>query len=161
MCLPDAEHQFALVGTMLEILSVEFLPDGRSVIHTTGGKRFKVLTKHTHSGYNTATVEWLVDDNHDCTVDHSVLVSEVYNHMIQWFANLENKHQTCILQALGRIPDKNDQSIINGFKWLWWLLAALPLNHEAKLIILSMTSVEERLISMKRFLELLLKQQGR
>lgn len=157
MCIPDAEHGFASAGTMLFINDVNFMPDGRSIIHTVGTRRFKVLDRGLRDGYNTAKVAWLEDarDEPDC-ID---LNYEVYAMMVQWFRKLPSDQQTCILKAVGQIPGPQHGTDQNGPSWLWWLLVAMPLNSEAKQIILSMSSVNERLISSKRFLALLLSKQ--
>lgn len=46
---------------MLIIRSVHFLPDGRSVVDTIGGKRFRVLSRGMKDGYSTADIELLED----------------------------------------------------------------------------------------------------
>ena len=53
---------FADYGTMLEIRDVQYFADGRSVIDTVGGRRFKVVSKDTRDGYDTAQVEFFQDD---------------------------------------------------------------------------------------------------
>lgn len=52
---------FADFGTMLEIRDVQFFPDGRSIVDTLGGKRFKVLSRGHRDGYNTAKIEYYDD----------------------------------------------------------------------------------------------------
>lgn len=54
-------YRFADYGCMLEILSLELLPDGRSYVDTVGGSRFKVLKRGQRDGYHTADVEYLED----------------------------------------------------------------------------------------------------
>ena len=56
------KFRFADYGTMLEIRDVQYFADGRSVIDTVGGRRFKVLSRDTKDGYDTATVEFFHDD---------------------------------------------------------------------------------------------------
>lgn len=46
---------------MLFIRSVHFLPDGRSVVDTIGGKRFRVLSRAMRDGYCIADIEYLDD----------------------------------------------------------------------------------------------------
>lgn len=46
---------------MLEIRDVQFFPDGRSLVDTIGGKRFKVVSRARRDGYNTAKVEFIED----------------------------------------------------------------------------------------------------
>ncbi|MEQ2218342.1 hypothetical protein XENOCAPTIV_001867, partial [Xenoophorus captivus] len=53
--------RFADYGCMLIVRSVHFLPDGRSVVDTIGGKRFRVLSRGMKDGYNTADIEHLRD----------------------------------------------------------------------------------------------------
>ncbi|CAB4012930.1 LON peptidase N-terminal domain and RING finger 3-like [Paramuricea clavata] len=154
MCAPDPEQTFATVGTMLHINDVNFLPDGRSVVHTVGSRRFQVLERGLQDGYNTAKVAWLQDECDES--DYTKLNCEVYNMMIQWFEKLPSEQKICIVKAVGRLPDALQGTNENGPSWLWWLLVAMPLNHEAKQIILSMTSITERLNSAKRFLAILL-----
>lgn len=53
--------RFADYGCMLEILTLELLPDGRSYVDTVGGSRFKVLKRSQRDGYHTADIEYLED----------------------------------------------------------------------------------------------------
>lgn len=48
-------------GTMLEIQSVQMLPDGRSMVETVGMQRFRLLEKGNLDGYNVGRVE-MIDD---------------------------------------------------------------------------------------------------
>ena len=54
--------RFSDYGTMLEIRDIQYFEDGRSVVDTIGGKRFKVLSRGVKDGYNTAKVEYLHDE---------------------------------------------------------------------------------------------------
>jgi len=47
-------------GTMLEIQSVQMLPDGRSMVETVGVHRFKLLEKGSLDGYSIGRIERLV-----------------------------------------------------------------------------------------------------
>ena len=47
---------------MLEVRDVQYFPDGRSLVDTVGGRRFKVLSRGVRDGYNTAKVEFLQDN---------------------------------------------------------------------------------------------------
>ncbi len=46
---------------MLQIRSVHFLPDGRSVVDTIGGKRFRVVSRGMRDGYSIANIQYLED----------------------------------------------------------------------------------------------------
>ena len=54
--------RFSDYGTMLEIRDIQYFEDGRSVVDTVGGRRFKVLSRGVKDGYNTAKVEFLHDE---------------------------------------------------------------------------------------------------
>ena len=47
---------------MLEIRDIQYFDDGRSVVDTIGGRRFKVLSRDMKDGYNIAKVEWVQDE---------------------------------------------------------------------------------------------------
>jgi Lon protease-like protein len=44
-------------GTMLEIKGVRMLPDGRSLVHTWGVSRFRILERGTLDGYMVGRIE--------------------------------------------------------------------------------------------------------
>lgn len=155
MCVSDPKLGFSTVGTMLYINDAQFLPDGRSIVHTVGTRRFRVLERSMRDGYNTAKIAWLEDEADG--VEYTALNYDVYRLTTQWLQRLSSEQRSCIVKAVGPLPDVHQSSRENGPSWLWWLLAAMPLNFEAKQIILSMTSVTERLSSTKRFLALLLR----
>lgn len=49
-------------GTLLKIVSLELLPDGRALVETVGLSRFQILTYSMLDGYYTATAVELIDD---------------------------------------------------------------------------------------------------
>ena len=55
-------HSFSDYGTVLYINTVEHTADGRSLITTTGEKRFQVLRRSSCDGYNTAQIRFIVDE---------------------------------------------------------------------------------------------------
>jgi Lon protease-like protein len=54
-------YRFSEYGCMLEIQTYQFTRDGRSIVTTIGGRRFRVLKSGTKDGYNVAKVEWVKD----------------------------------------------------------------------------------------------------
>ncbi len=70
-CLESATPQFGMImapkpgavstqvdyGTMLEIRSVQMLPDGRSMVETWGSFRFRILERGTLDGYMVGRTE--------------------------------------------------------------------------------------------------------
>lgn len=163
MCVSseDPEKGFADYGTMLCVQSVDFLPDGRSVVQSIGGRRFHVISRGMVDGYHTATVEWVQDERVDDVdeLKHLIELNRVgYLTLQTWFSQLSVGQRQCIANAVGHFPafDENLHLLNDGPEWIWWALAALPLTDKPKLIILSMTSILERLKSVIRFVQLLL-----
>ena len=61
VCVCVCLSSFADYGCILEILSLEVLPDGRSYVDAVGGNRFRVLRRGQRDGYHTSDIEYLED----------------------------------------------------------------------------------------------------
>uniref|UniRef100_UPI00398F0445 LON peptidase N-terminal domain and RING finger protein 2 isoform X2 n=1 Tax=Pristiophorus japonicus TaxID=55135 RepID=UPI00398F0445 len=156
MCIGNELKGFADYGCMLEIRDVKFFPDGRSVVDTIGKCRFKVLRHGQRDGYNTADIEYLEDKKVEGE-EYSELVclsDSIYDQAFTWFNSLKDNMRTQILNHFGPMPEKEPtpQSSQNGPAWCWWLLAVLPLESRAQLAVLSMNSLKDRLIAIRRVL---------
>ncbi|XP_058245723.1 LON peptidase N-terminal domain and ring finger 1, like isoform X2 [Hemibagrus wyckioides] len=156
MCISDAHKGFADFGCMLHIRNVHFLPDGRSVVDTFGGKRFHVITRSMRDGYYIANIEYLQDQRVEGKEELQLqdLYDQVYNHASVWFHSLENRFRNQILQHFGPMPEKemDIQSSPNGPACCWWLLAVLPVDPRYQLSVLSMTTLRERLVKIQHIL---------
>ncbi|XP_029443064.1 LON peptidase N-terminal domain and RING finger protein 1 isoform X2 [Rhinatrema bivittatum] len=157
MCISDPQKIFADYGCMLQIRNVHFLHDGRSIVDTVGGKRFRVLQRLMKDGYCTADIEYLEDikvedeeEMHKLQELHDL----VYSQACSWFQNLRTKFRSQILHHFGSMPEReeNIQVMPNGPAWCWWLLAVLPVDRRYQLSVLSMMSVQERLIKLQHIL---------
>ncbi|KAJ8283134.1 hypothetical protein COCON_G00056530 [Conger conger] len=148
--------RFADFGCMLEVRDVKFFPDGRSVVDTIGVSRFRVLSHGQRDGYNTANIEYLEDRKVDGEELGELLKlhDSVYEQASAWFSCLKENLKSQILSHFGSLPQKDPcpQGSPAGPAWCWWLLAVLPLESRAQLTILSMTSLRERLVAIRRVL---------
>lgn len=157
MCISDPQKGFVDHGCMLQIRSVHFLPDGRSVVDTIGGKRFHVLSRGMRDGYCIANIEYLQDTKVNDEEDLKklqVLHDQVYDQARKWFQNLENRFRNQILQHFGPMPEREAdiQATPNGPACCWWLLAVLPVDPRYQLSVLSMTTLKERLVKIQHIL---------
>uniref|UniRef100_A0A665UUW4 LON peptidase N-terminal domain and ring finger 1, like n=1 Tax=Echeneis naucrates TaxID=173247 RepID=A0A665UUW4_ECHNA len=157
MCINDPQKGFADYGCMLIIRSVHFLPDGRSVVDTIGGKRFRVLSRGMKDGYSTADIEHLEDtrvEDSDELESLQELHDAVYEQARVWFQNLKIRFHNQILQHFGPMPEQEAdiQATPNGPACCWWLLAVLPIDPRYQLSVLSMTSLKERLVKIQHIL---------
>ena len=50
------------MGTVLFISSLEYTPDGRSLVTTLGERRFRVLDRSSLDGYAVAKIQFLSDE---------------------------------------------------------------------------------------------------
>ncbi|KAK7097346.1 LON peptidase N-terminal domain and RING finger protein 3-like isoform X2 [Littorina saxatilis] len=158
-CLSDNEENFSDYGCMLEVRDVHFFADGRSLVDTVGGRRFRVLGRSKRDGYNTAKVEFLSDDPVDQAVlpELQQLQHDIYADMKKWLDRLPAVHKARISQHFGTIPtmDPNPSTNPNGPHWAWWCIAVLPIDTRVQLALLAMGSFKERLEAMKKVLQYL------
>ena len=151
---------FAQYGTVLEVRDVEFFTDGRSVVDTVGGRRFKVLSRGMLDGYATAQVEYLTDEPVEPDSERAAALKALHDRVRQsalsWVettapAQLRQR----IRQHYGTMPPEQADwiNMPNGPAWLWWLVPILPLETSAQVAILSMTKLEKRLEAVQRGLD--------
>ncbi|KAG9349062.1 hypothetical protein JZ751_029380 [Albula glossodonta] len=157
MCLSsDSVKGFADYGCILEIRSVEFFADGRSVVNTVGKRRFRVIQHSQRDGYNTADIEYLEDEKVEGELKEELrmLQDTVYDQALNWVNSLKLEQKERILGHFGPMPEKEPEPQVspNGPSWCWWLLAVLPLEGRAQLPFLAMTSLKDRLTGIRRVL---------
>uniref|UniRef100_A0A1A7Z473 LON peptidase N-terminal domain and ring finger 3 n=1 Tax=Iconisemion striatum TaxID=60296 RepID=A0A1A7Z473_9TELE len=156
MCLGDDLKGFADYGCLLEIRDVKFFSDGRSVVDTTGRRRFKVIQHRERDGYNTADIEYLEDIKVEGEAEQELqsLHDTVYEQALVWLNSLKAEQKERIEGHFGPMPQKDSelQASPNGPSWCWWLLAVLPLEGRAQLPFLALTSLKDRLSGIRKVL---------
>jgi len=156
MCVGSQETGFSEYGTMLEIRDIQYFADGRSVVDTIGGKRFRVLSRGVKDGYNTAKVEYLQDD----TVEGNDLKGLKIDHdkiralAEEWFSKMNKEIKKGVQAHYGDMPSLEFEywKLANGPAWCWWVLAIMPLDKVSQQNILSKKSLGERLKAIERIL---------
>ena len=154
--------QFMHYGTLLHIVSVQMMPDGRSLIETVGVSRFRVRKWDLLDGYTVGNIE---------RIDDVSLAEEERLEIVETSAPPAPPHDT--LGALETIPTRQLLNIGISFvakmkaaaaPWLhervlaaygnppddpalfpYWFGSILPISDEEKYKLLPTTSVRERL----------------
>ncbi|KAM3925969.1 LON peptidase N-terminal domain and RING finger protein 1-like isoform 2-T2 [Leptodactylus fuscus] len=160
MCLYESGKSFADYGCMLEIQHLDYLPDGRSLVETMGRRRFRVLKRGQLDGYHIAEVEYLMDKKLEGDELEEVqrLHDMVYQQLEECFSQHRGSLPRRVFMHHTSPPPKDDniQGSPDGPNWCWWLLSVLPLDPTYQMMILSMTSLKERLFHLKHILSVFL-----
>ncbi|XP_075712234.1 LON peptidase N-terminal domain and RING finger protein 1-like isoform X2 [Rhinoderma darwinii] len=160
MCLYESGKSFADYGCMLEIQHLNYLPDGRSLVETVGRRRFRVLQRGLLDGYHIAEIEYLVDKKLEDEELQEVqrLHDMVYQQLEECFSQQRGSLPRRIFMDHTSLPPKQDdiQASPDGPIWCWWLLSVLQLDPTYQMLILSMTSLKERLFHLKHILSVFL-----
>lgn len=160
MCLYESGKSFADYGCMLEILHLDYLPDGRSLVETIGRRRFRVLQRGQLDGYHKAEIEYLSDMKVEGEELEELqrLHDMVYQQLEECFSQQRGSLPRRIFMHHTSPPPKEDniQASPDGPFWCWWLLSVLPLDPVYQTLIISMTSLKERLFHLKHILSVFL-----
>lgn len=163
----DGDNEtFSDIGCMLEIRDVQYFPDGRSVVDTIGGRRFKVLSRGQRDGYHIAQVEFLKDhlENENQSNEQTLadLHNAVHKEAKDWIGSLPSFHSLRIQQHMGPMPgvEQNHLALDDGPSWVWWLVAVLPLDQRAQRSIIATTSLRERLNALSNVLKYIRRRGG-
>jgi Lon protease-like protein len=64
MCMYSelTDYHYTEYGCVLDIQDCQFTRDGRAILNSMGGRRFRVVQSSTRDGYNMAHVEWIKDE---------------------------------------------------------------------------------------------------
>ena len=132
------------------------MPDGRFIVTTIPGLRFEIQQKTTKESMHYAKVKYFCDVpdlNNDM---FNTASRRTYDHLVQYVSSHEKDGQS-IKEKYGPLPqyESNFSLFPNGPPWIWWGLAVIPLNCNAKLVLLKSNHARERMLSLERFLRFL------
>lgn len=153
------QEPFSEYGTMLEICDIHALRDGRSVIDTRGRRRFRVLERRIRDGYNVASVEFLKDDS--VAPEHLEDLKQFHNDTLKktkdWFFSVPADVRSRFESHYGGMPPVENEywELANGPAWHWWTMTILPLDPQAQVNVLGLTSLKKRLEVIQRILKYL------
>ena len=141
--------RYADFGTMLEIRDIQFFPDGRSIVDTMGGRRFKVVERNIMDGYNTAKVEFLEDDpieSKEEIEELKKLHDETLEHTKAWMEGMSAGQRRSIVDHYGVLPETEQDywNLNDGPTWVWWVINILPIDLKIKVIFVFVFDRESR-----------------
>ncbi|XP_014252363.1 LON peptidase N-terminal domain and RING finger protein 3 [Cimex lectularius] len=149
--------RYAEYGTMLEIKDIVLMNDGCSILSSVGGRRFRVISKNERDGYDTAQVQYIVDDPipQQSYQELTLLHDTVRKRGKYWFSKMSQDMQMKIIRTFGEMPplESNWLSLEDGPAWAWWLVAILPLGQHLQIGILRTTCLEKRLRAIDKTLK--------
>ncbi|KAJ8971411.1 hypothetical protein NQ314_000721 [Rhamnusium bicolor] len=149
--------KFVLCGTILEVKDAVSLEDGRFILTTVGVRRFKVISKGEHDGYDTAKVQYIKDSvvPAEKLPELIALHEKVHNKASKWTRSLKPKVLAEVERLIGQMPkvEKNWPSLPDGPSWTWWLMPILPLSSQLQVGFLCTTSLEKRLRAIDKMFE--------
>jgi len=134
---------FSNYGTMAQIGEVQMLPDGRSLIDTTGTQRFKILSHGVSDGYMVAKIEFFEDDPVTPEEAENIkrVTAELSVSTTAWVNSLSAENRARLL-SYGAIPE-------DPYKLGWWLANIAPIGESQQLRLLQNTNLLSRLEKMK------------
>jgi len=134
---------FSNYGTMAQIGEVQMLPDGRSLIDTTGTQRFKILSHGVSDGYMVAKIEFIEDDPVTPEEAENIkrVTAELSVSTTAWVNSLSAENRARLL-SYGAIPE-------DPYKLGWWLANIAPIGESQQLRLLQNTNLLSRLEKMK------------
>ncbi|EGG12559.1 uncharacterized protein MELLADRAFT_76217 [Melampsora larici-populina 98AG31] len=146
--LPTETGAINQFGTLVEIKSIEFLQDGRSLVETIGIIRFEILNLTCLDGYQVANVKWIedIDPSIESELDINVEKEESIEDLIQvcngFVEVLRSGSTPWVLQRLNNTfgPTPTDPA-----QFSYWMAMVLPMSDQHKSQLLPITSVRLRL----------------
>jgi len=145
--LRSANGKLAPFGTAVEIQEQRILPDGRSIVHCVGKRRFRVLKTWNEDGYTVAKVDYF----DDLPLDQQDLQSakKACDSLRMRLRGALGPVLAEVGQRMGIPMPEDDESMV------WWVAYMLPASTEDKVGLLEMKSVQARA---DRLMELLFQQ---
>jgi len=147
MCIYDEANGFKEYGVMLEMQDHQLLDDGRMLVNSIGGRRFKVLEKGSRDGYSTAKVQLLYDQPVEVNEELKDLENTVYTESKSFFNMLPTVIKHTIRMKYGDLPeqDENELTSEHGPKWIWFMIRLVVHSDDDALAALQCQNVTERL----------------
>uniref|UniRef100_A0A7M5WWT2 LON peptidase N-terminal domain and RING finger protein 3 n=1 Tax=Clytia hemisphaerica TaxID=252671 RepID=A0A7M5WWT2_9CNID len=147
MCIYDEANGFKEYGVMLEMQDHQLLDDGRMLVNSIGGRRFKVLEKGSRDGYSTAKVQLLYDQPVEVNEELKDLENTVYTESKSFFNMLPTVIKHTIRMKYGDLPEQNQNELTSehGPKWIWFMIRLMVHSDDDALAALQCQNVTERL----------------
>ncbi|KDN51439.1 LON-domain-containing protein [Tilletiaria anomala UBC 951] len=133
-------------GTMLQIKSVQMLPDGRSMLETVGSYRFRLLKKGSLDGYTVGRIENIDDLSppEQADLEASASTAELVDVCMTFVATLRLGSAPWLLTRLnhtyGPMPEAHEVERLG-----YWIALIMPIGEHEKAKLLPICSSRLRL----------------
>ncbi|KAL4704724.1 hypothetical protein ACJJTC_006502 [Scirpophaga incertulas] len=157
----EKNRNYSEYGTVLEVRDCLQLEDGRSFLSTVGVSRFRIIERDVQEGCDVARIQPLEDiipSEQLVILNMRLMASQIMYKALIWLNSMDYSLRMEIENAFGCIPSFDMFNEIwweraDGPKWMWWLVAILPLRPEIKVLILSTKNLMKRMMAVLRTLE--------
>jgi len=140
-------------GTILDIKSVQILPDGRSVVQTFGSSRFRILERASLDGYMVARIETVDDIQHDLPDPVQPLLPSNQDLMSTCKAFLARLKQGAAPWVVQRLSSTYGAMPSDPALFSFWVALVLPIEEQEKAKLLPIKSPRLRLIMVVSWIE--------
>lgn len=136
----DGQRAYSDFGTMLSIRDCVLLANGRTILSTVGGRRFRVMRRGERDGYSTAKVQYIYDE--PVRKSRLQMVSDLHANVfvkaVIWYNSLPDGTKDEIVKSFGAMPmlETSWETVPDGPAWAWYIIALLPLGQPLKVSVL-------------------------
>ncbi|KAF9055281.1 hypothetical protein BDZ89DRAFT_1055871 [Hymenopellis radicata] len=133
-------------GTMLDIHSVQSLPDGRSMVETVGTFRFRILERGILDSYDVARIERI--DDLPVELNPSPPLASLISHCLAFLNHLHHHSSPWVVQRLSNTygpPPSHSVALERPAEFSFYVAMILPIDEAEKAKLLPVRSVTMRL----------------
>ncbi|RKP34402.1 PUA-like domain-containing protein [Dimargaris cristalligena] len=138
-------------GTMMEIKSVRYLPDGQSVVQVRGIYRFRLLSYAMRNEYWTGRLERLDDvDKLEVELEHLNMPRQL---MLTCRQFIQRLHESKAPWLINRLEENAGPMPTTPEPFSFWMATVLPIDMYEKYKLLETRSTRERLRMISEWIE--------
>lgn len=148
-------------GVIVTVADMPSVPHDKQSLYVkvVGKRRVRFVNRQRSDGYILATYEYAPDvkpEDEEQIEALAKLHDEVYD-MVERLCAIPEQHRAQVEKYIEKFPARPGSSrdavlLPDGPAWMWWCVQHLPFNEEAKVSLLSCTSLRDRLTRARQLL---------